>query len=141
VGTIGLDVLESPGEIAHNVLGGSAVYAAMAARFFDEDVRLVAVVGYDFPDEYATLLRNSGIRLEGLQVDHAEKTFAWGGRYAEDPNQRVTWFTELNAFANFSGRVPENFRDSDIADTLEQVLKRTDCLIINDSEVRQLTGI
>ena len=114
MGTIGLDTLESPRGVAERVLGGSATYAALSALFFEQEVRLVAVVGNDFPEDYANLLRNSGIRLDGLQVDRTEKTFAWGGRYSDDPNQRVTTFTDLNALANFSAAIPPVFQSSRI---------------------------
>ena len=68
VGTVALDHIETPYAHEQNVLGGSATFIGLAARFFSEDVRLVAVVGGDFPEAYTRTLRDAGLRLDGLDV-------------------------------------------------------------------------
>ncbi len=114
VGTVALDSIETPFGSAEQVLGGSATYITLTARYFCEDVRLVGVVGADFPDEYLTLLRDSGVRLDGLEVDPDGKSFAWSGRYHYDLNERDTLATHLNVLETFNPVVPESFRDSRI---------------------------
>ena len=114
VGTVALDSIETPFGAEDNVLGGSAMYIALAARYFSEDVRLVGVVGADFPDEYLDLLRASGVNLDGLEVNADGRTFAWSGRYHYDLNDRDTLATHLNVLETFDPVVPEAYRDSRI---------------------------
>jgi sugar/nucleoside kinase (ribokinase family) len=114
VGTVALDSIETPFGAEDNVLGGSATYIAFAARYFTPDIRLVGVVGSDFPEEYLTLLRKSGIDLRGLEIDPNGSTFAWAGRYHYDLNERDTLATHLNVLQTFDPIVPEAYRDSRI---------------------------
>ena len=112
VGTVALDSVETPFGAADKLLGGSATYITLAARYFTDDVRLVAVVGHDFPEAYLERLRQSGIDVGGLEVDTAGKTFAWAGRYHYDMNQRDTLETQLNVLETFDPALPEPYRDS-----------------------------
>lgn len=114
VGTVALDSIETPFGAADRVLGGSATYITLSARYFSDDVRLVGVVGQDFPDEYMEVLRESGVDLSGLEVNDDGKTFAWRGRYHYDLNERDTLATELNVLETFNPTIPERFRDSRI---------------------------
>ena len=112
VGTVTLDTVETPQKRVEDVLGGSGVYAAIAASFFGKPVRLVGIVGDDFPQEYIDIMQSSGIDLEGLtQVENA-KSFRWGGRYSEDFNVRDTLFTELNVIADFHPVLPDAYKDT-----------------------------
>ena len=95
-------------------MGGSATYITLAARYFCSDVRLVAVVGGDFPEHYMGLFRESGVDLDGLEVQRDGKTFAWAGRYDFDLNSRETLATHLNVLQTFDPIVPEAYRDSRI---------------------------
>ena len=45
VGSVAIDDIETPHEKAVNVLGGSAVYIAVAASYFLSPVRLVGIIG------------------------------------------------------------------------------------------------
>ncbi len=114
VGTVALDSIETPFKKEDDVLGGSAMYITTAARFFTPHVRLVAVVGNDFPPAYLDLLRKSGVNLEGLEVDPEGKTFAWSGRYHYNLNDRDTLATHLNVLETFDPVVPASYRDSRI---------------------------
>ncbi len=114
VGTVALDSIETPFGSETDVLGGSATYITLAARYFTDDVRLVGIVGGDFPDAYMDLLRRSEVDLTGLEVDDAGKTFAWRGRYHYDLNERDTLATHLNVLETFDPVVPESYRDSKI---------------------------
>jgi sugar/nucleoside kinase (ribokinase family) len=112
VGSIGLDTLETPFGRAEDVLGGSASYFSLAASLY-APVRMVAVVGDDFPDAHVQLLASHGVDLTGLQRV-AGKTFRWSGRYRYDMNSRDTLDTQLNVFADFKPEIPEAHRESEI---------------------------
>lgn len=110
VGTIGLDSIETPNGTRSECLGGSAVHFACAASLFGP-VRVVGVVGEDFPLETLQALTSRGIDTAG--VEHAPgKTFRWSGRYFDDMDRRETISTELNVFAGWSPKVPPEWRDS-----------------------------
>jgi sugar/nucleoside kinase (ribokinase family) len=110
VGSTALDSIKTSS--AHNprLLGGSASYAAVAASFF-APVRLVGVVGDDFPKAYLRLYRKHGIDLEGLQIA-AGKTFHWSGEYEVNMNNRRTLATELGVFESFTPRLPVSYQNS-----------------------------
>lgn len=112
VGSVALDSVETPFGKAENALGGSAVYISMSASYFAAPVRVVAVVGGDFPKEYLRLLEDRAIDLDGLKVVDHGKTFRWGGRYHYDLNTRDSLYTELNAFEHFDPVIPEGYRKS-----------------------------
>ena len=110
VGTVAFDTVETPHTRAEEVLGGSAAYFAVAASYF-VPVRLVAVVGEDFPPEERAFLASRNIDLTGLEVRRG-KTFRWTGKYHEDMNLRDTLDLQLNVFADFSPVLPESYRDT-----------------------------
>lgn len=110
VGSIGLDTIETPFGIVEDVLGGAASYASTAASFFT-DIRLVGVVGHDFPESYLDFMRERHIDLAGLQRDSGA-TFRWSGYYEFDMNQAHTLATHLNVFEHFQPALPEQYRDS-----------------------------
>ncbi len=111
VGTVALDCVETPGERRDNLLGGSAVYFAYAASYFTP-VRLVSVVGDDWPDEHTQLLQSRNIDTAGLVVEPGAKSFYWRGKYHEDMNVRETVDVQLNVFGRFDPVLPEAFRRS-----------------------------
>jgi sugar/nucleoside kinase (ribokinase family) len=104
------DDLELPTENAKDVVGGAATYAAYAASLF-APVRIVAVVGRDFPEAELSELGRRGVDCSGVERKDG-KTFRWAGRYAQNLASRTTLDTQLNVFADFKPRVPEAFRDS-----------------------------
>ncbi len=112
VGTVTLDTVETPQKRVEDVLGGSGTYAAVATSFFCSPIRLVGVVGADFPQAYTDSLNDKGIDLEGLTRVEDGKTFRWGGRYSEDFNVRDTLFTELNVIADFHPTLPNSYKES-----------------------------
>lgn len=111
VGSVAIDTVRTPFGAAEDVLGGSAVYSSFAAAHFCP-VRLVGVVGGDFPEAFREALQERGIDLEGLEVTSG-KTFRWTGRYEGGMAEAETLEVQLNALENFSPRVPESFRDSE----------------------------
>ena len=112
VGSLGIDTIETPFGRVENVLGGSASYISIAASYFVTPVRLVGVVGQDFPKENIDFFESRDVDLEGLQVVKDGKTFRWGGRYHYDLNTRETLFTDLNVFEHFNPIIPSSYRKS-----------------------------
>ncbi|MGE0683513.1 MAG: PfkB family carbohydrate kinase [Candidatus Binatia bacterium] len=111
VGSVAFDTIETPHSgRADEVLGGSAAYFAVAASYF-APVKLVAVVGEDFPAHERDFLASRNIDLTGLTVAKG-KTFRWTGRYHEDLNIRDTLDLQLNVFSDFSPVLPDGYRDS-----------------------------
>jgi sugar/nucleoside kinase (ribokinase family) len=112
VGSVALDDVRTPFGEVREAFGGSASYFALAARFF-APVRLVAVVGTDFPAAHRRLLEERDIDTRGLEVAEGA-CFRWGGEYGFDLNARRTLFTHLNVFESFHPKVPREFRDSPV---------------------------
>ncbi len=176
IGTIAFDSIETPTDIRHRILGGSATYFSYAASFF-APVRLVGIVGKDWPESYSQLLAERGIDLTGLVRDPDRNTYFWHGRYSLDLQDRATLACEVQGFDQITPEVPTQFRDSRfvflgaaspivqrktlsqcrkpefvVADTVDMwieksqtelrlLLQQVDCLLINESEVRQFTGV
>lgn len=112
VGSLALDTVETPHGSAENALGGSAAFFATAASFFSP-VRVVGVVGEDFPKAELDFLESRGIDLAGV-TKAPGKTFHWHGRYHEDMNHRDTIDLQLNVFADFRPVLPPAWRDAEI---------------------------
>jgi sugar/nucleoside kinase (ribokinase family) len=110
VGSTALDSIKTPNAQHARLLGGSASHAAVAASFF-APVRLVGVVGEDFPKAFLRLYREHGIDLEGLQIAPG-KTFHWSGEYEVNMNNRRTLATELGVFESFSPRLPASYQNT-----------------------------
>ncbi|MDD5773741.1 MAG: PfkB family carbohydrate kinase [bacterium] len=110
VGSVAMDTIETPFGKVTNALGGSAVYSSYSASFFST-VKLVAVVGSDFPEKYKNILKERKIDLQGLQEEEG-KTFHWEGFYDFDLNTAHTINTELNVFENFEPVIPDSFKNT-----------------------------
>jgi sugar/nucleoside kinase (ribokinase family) len=176
VGSLAFDDLDMPTGKFRDVLGGAATYSSIAASMLVPGrVRVVGVVGSDFPDPHLADLRARGIDTTGVERAGG-RTFRWHGRYSSDLATRTTLDTQLNVFADFSPRIPQSYMDSrfvllgnihpklqvDVLDqtrgpaliaadtmnfwierepaALSAMLRRIGLLIINDEEVRQLSG-
>ena len=173
VGSTALDSIKTPNAENPRLLGGSASHAAVAASFF-APVKLVGVVGEDFPKKYVALYKKHRIDLTGLQVQPG-KTFHWSGEYEVNMNNRRTLLTELGVFEKFTPHLPNAYKQSafvllaniapalqhhvldqmtkpkfTVADTmdlwlniamddLQNLIKRVDGFVLNDSEAHQLT--
>lgn len=172
-GSIALDSVRTPVSEQHDLLGGSASYASLAASFYTP-VNLVGIVGHDFPRHYLDLYRRHGINLDGLEIA-AGPTFRWSGEYEWDMNRRRTLSVALNVFEKFHPTLPPHYRDTPfvflanispqlqlhvlsqmrsprfvVADTMDlwietardallELLRRIDCLVLNESEAREFT--
>jgi sugar/nucleoside kinase (ribokinase family) len=172
-GSVALDSVKTPLQEHHDLLGGSASYAAVAASFFGP-VQMLAIVGTDFPEKYLALYRKHGIDLDGLQIADG-KTFRWSGEYEWDLNKRRTLSIELNVFETFQPTLPDAYKGTPyvflanispqlqmhvltqvvapkfiVADTMDlwietqrdaltDLLRKVDCLVLNESEAREFT--
>ncbi|MGB8356474.1 MAG: PfkB family carbohydrate kinase [Chthoniobacteraceae bacterium] len=110
VGSIALDTVKTPVEEHADLLGGSASYAAVGASFFT-DVKLVGIVGEDFPKAHIDYFGTRNIDLKGLQIVPG-KTFRWSGEYGWDLNTRETRSVDLNVFEHFNPTLPEGYASS-----------------------------
>jgi sugar/nucleoside kinase (ribokinase family) len=174
VGSMAFDSIKSPFGEVEQVIGGSATYFSLAASYLTP-VRLVSVVGRDFPKGTLDMLSARGIDLQGLKVAEGV-TFQWKGYYEYDLNVAHTVKTDLNVFENFAPVLPASYRESryvflgnidpklqlDVLaqvrepkivalDTmnfwiekspqlLREVIRSVDIVVINEAEIRELTG-
>jgi sugar/nucleoside kinase (ribokinase family) len=155
VGSVGYDTITTPKGQRKDILGGSANYFSFAASLY-APIRVVGVVGDDYKKEHREWLESRNVDLRGLQ-QVSGRTFAWEGRYEKDMNDAITVATNLNVFENFHPvlqlQVLEQVNKPKLvaADTMNfwietrkpdlmKVLERIDILLINENELRQLTG-
>ena len=174
VGSVALDTVETPFGRIEEALGGSAVFFACAASLL-HPVRIVGVVGKDYPMAQLQRLARRGIDLAGVSVADGE-SFRWAGKYGFDLSTRETLETRLGVFAHFRPQIPPAFQASDYVflgnidpelqlEVLKQVqkpkfvacdtmnywiqgkrtalmklLEHVDCVMVNDAEIRELSG-
>jgi sugar/nucleoside kinase (ribokinase family) len=86
------------------------VYFTAAASQFTP-VRVVGVVGDDYPLRKLDFLRERGADLSGIE-ERSGESFFWAGRYHFDLNTRDTLETKLGVFADFQPKIPDSFRDA-----------------------------
>jgi sugar/nucleoside kinase (ribokinase family) len=113
VGSVAFDAIETPFGKTDKIIGGAGTYIALSAAFYEQNQKIVSVVGDDFPKEMLDKLASVGVDLEGLQIKQGEKTFFWSGRYHNDMNSRDTLVTELNVLENFDPIIPESYQGVD----------------------------
>ena len=111
IGTVAFDAIETPFGKTDKIVGGAATYASLAASYFYDKTKIVAVVGDDFHKEDIEDFGKHGIDVEGLQIKKGEKSFFWAGKYHNDMNSRDTLITELNVLENFDPIIPESYQD------------------------------
>ncbi len=111
VGTVAFDAIETPFGKTDKIIGGAAMYAGMSASFFTKEVKIVSVVGDDFPAAKIADFNRRGMDTEGLQIKAGEKSFFWSGKYHLDMNSRDTLATELNVLADFDPILPDSYQD------------------------------
>lgn len=110
-GSIGIDTIETPFGKRENVIGGSAIYFSYAASFFTH-VRLVGVIGPDYPHDLKALFKSRDVDVSGLEVRAGSKSFRWHGSYVENMNEAQTLSVDLNVLAEQAPKIPANFLDS-----------------------------
>ncbi len=177
VGTVAFDDVETPFGRAERIVGGAATYIALSASYYTDQVKIVSVVGDDFPKTELNFLQSRGIDIDGIQIKEGQKSFFWAGKYHRNMNDRDTLDTQLNVLADFDPVLPAAYKKSEFLmlgnltpsiqldvirqmekkprlialdtmnfwmnssmESLLNVLKEIDVLIINDEETRQLSG-
>lgn len=110
-GSIAIDSVTTPHGTVADALGGTAVYFSLAARHY-APVRMVGVVGEDFPEDFRRLLTGRNIDLAGLETRKGSKTFRWTGKYMGAMNEAETLDVCLNVLAEEAPQVPDSFADS-----------------------------
>lgn len=113
IGSVAFDAIETPFGKTDKIVGGAATYASLAASYFCDNVKIVAVVGDDFPQSEIDDFHNHHIDTKGLQIKKGEKSFFWSGKYHNDMNSRDTLITELNVLADFDPIIPDSYQDSE----------------------------
>ncbi len=113
VGTVAFDTIETPYGKVEKVIGGACTYISWAASYFTNDIKLVSIVGDDFPDGEIKALHARGVDTEGLEIVEGGKSFFWAGKYHEDLNTRDTLVTDLNVLAQFDPVLPASYQDAE----------------------------
>lgn len=109
VGTVAFDTIETPYGKAEMVIGGAATYIAWAASYLTNDIRIVSIIGDDFPEGELQNLQTRGVDTRGIQRIADRKSFFWAGRYHSNMIGRDTLVTELNVLADFNPVLPEGY--------------------------------
>ncbi|HJU75942.1 MAG TPA: PfkB family carbohydrate kinase [Gemmatimonadaceae bacterium] len=110
VGSVALDSVETPFGKADDALGGAATYFSASASHFTT-VRLVGVVGDDYPFDRLKALAERGVDMSGVEQTAGE-SFRWRGRYRHDLNNAETLETRLGVFSHFRPKIPAHFRET-----------------------------
>jgi len=113
VGTVAFDAIETPFGKTDKIVGGAATYISLSASFFSNNLRLVSVVGDDFPKQAIQTLKQHNVDTKGLQIKEGEKTFFWSGKYHNNMNTRETIETQLNVLETFDPIVPKEYQNSE----------------------------
>ncbi len=110
VGSIALDTVETPFGAVTDAPGGSGAFFSAAASHLTP-VRLVGVIGDDYPTDVLAPLAARGVDLAGVERATG-KSFRWAGRYRHDLNSAETLDTQLGVFAAFAPKLPAEWRAS-----------------------------
>jgi len=111
LGTVAFDSIETPFGKADHIIGGAGTYIAWAGSMFYNDIKLVSVIGDDFPQEELDLLKARGVNMDALELREGEKSFYWSGKYNLDLNSRDTLATELNVLEDYNPVLPDSCKN------------------------------
>lgn len=111
VGSVALDSVETPHGVVHDTLGGSATFFSYSASYFTP-VRLVGVVGEDFPPQHRALLESRKVDTSGLIIEKGGKTFRWRGKYEGDMSTAETLEVHLNVLGTFNPDLSPRFAET-----------------------------
>ncbi|MCY4617776.1 MAG: PfkB family carbohydrate kinase [Chloroflexi bacterium] len=108
VGAVALDEIHSQAGDIDQLLGGSAVYASLAASILAR-VAPISVIGDDFDPALLQPLTDQGVSLDG--IERAEgPNFRWGCRYSADGDVRETLYTRAGVYDTHPIRVSDPIR-------------------------------
>ncbi|MCA9544185.1 MAG: sugar kinase [Myxococcales bacterium] len=138
VGSVALDDIETPTERRPESLGGSGTFFSATASLF-APVRVVAVVGDDFPEAHLDALRHRAVDLSGLERVPG-RTFRWRGRYGADFGDAETLDTQLNVFEHFDPKIPASHRASPVV-FLANIHPALQLKVLDQIEKPRLVGL
>ena len=174
VGSISFDTIKTPFGQREMSLGGAANYFAMSGKFFSK-IKMVGVVGDDFPPHHLAYLHNENVDITGIER-LGGRSFHWQGEYGYDLGDAKTIKTELNVFEHFSPKLSPDFCEASTVflanidpdlqihvlnqmqkpriraldsmnfwiknknSRLKTAISMVDILLINDAEIRSLSG-
>ncbi|MDE2893413.1 MAG: PfkB family carbohydrate kinase [Chloroflexota bacterium] len=110
VGAIALDEIHSQAGDIEELLGGSAVYASLAASLLAQAAP-ISVIGDDFDVALLEPLVERGVQLDGV-VQAQGPNFRWGCRYSADGDFRETLYTRAGVYDTHPIVVAEPIRDA-----------------------------
>ena len=113
VGAIALDEIHSQAGDIDQLLGGSAVYASLAASLLAQAAP-ISVIGDDFDRSLLQPLIDRGVRLEGVEQTEGPN-FRWGCRYSADGDVRETLYTRAGVYDSHPIVVADRIRDARFA--------------------------
>lgn len=113
VGTIAFDSVKTPFGEVDRVIGGAATFTAWAASYLYDRIRLVSIIGDDWPAPELQKMEARGIDLEGVNIVENGKSFYWAGEYDTNMIDRTTLITELNVLDDFDPVLPDSYKNSD----------------------------
>ncbi|MCY3567702.1 MAG: PfkB family carbohydrate kinase [Chloroflexi bacterium] len=96
VGAIALDEIHSQAGDIDQLLGGSAVYACLAASLLTTCAP-VSVIGDDLDRGLLQPLRDRGVRLDSV-IDAVGPNFRWGCQYSSSGDIRETLYTRAGVY-------------------------------------------
>ena len=106
VGSLGIDTIYTPAGSASHQLGGSATFAALAARHWTAPL-ILSAIGGDFPNDLMSILEREKLETKHLTVDPHAKSFRWAGRYDEGLGTRETVGVELGVMGTHTLHSPD----------------------------------
>lgn len=107
-----MDDIETPFGKKRDVLGGAASHFSVAAQALNP-VKIIGVIGKDFPPKYLKYLQSKGIDISGIEKTTGE-TFHWKGNYEYDMAVAHTKETKLGAFASFNPKLSDEDKQSKV---------------------------
>ncbi|HNS33090.1 MAG TPA: PfkB family carbohydrate kinase [bacterium] len=110
-GSVAIDNIKTPYGEVNEVLGGSATYSSFAASLFSS-VKVVSMVGSDFPADYLKKFTDRKIDISGLKIFEGQ-TFRWTGLYAENMNEAKTLSVCPENLKDASFNIPSHYKNSD----------------------------
>ncbi len=137
VGSIALDSIKTPFGEVEDALGGSSLYASIAASSFCKPC-VVGVVGEDYDHKNIEMLNSKGIDTSGIEVAKGE-TFRWKGVY-NDLNRAETLDTQLNVFADFNPVLSEEYATNEFL-FLGNIHPALQLNVLNQLECCKLTAM
>lgn len=101
-GSLSIDQINLPGTETMELVGGSALYASLAAALFCE-AGVLSVLGNDFPKDPMALLKKKHVNTTLLQRSK-KPSFRWSADYSGDLSRASTTNRSFNSFAEFDSK-------------------------------------